>query len=737
MKMSKTFIFGCIAMVTACSGGGNEGGNSEDPTTFSSSVFIKTALVEPGEQCPNGGITVESGLDSNNNKILDADEIVETQIVCHGVDGTTGTNGSNGVDGSNGLNGLISVSDEPVGANCGAGGKKIDVGLDNNENNALDTDEITSTQYVCHGLAGTGGSTGNTDCIITTLADNSTQLQCGDQSVVLVPGNVVVSPTEISTITGGYEIVDSWQSSAGRNRLSFRNKHYLFDVTQDSEISIDITSNNTNYIYLINERGLLLGEVSNGILTRTVPAGIYTIVMATQAPNISETFTAQVIGNVSNPRKIDSDYLKRTETWANSAGRNPDSFRNHHYTFTVERDTYLDVILNSSLGTSLYLANSQGIVVASYLSGGLIGEIHTELPADTYTLVAGTHAPGRNADYTLELYGHFSNFTKVTSDMLGFQDSWSNSGGRAPASFRNDHYTVTVEQPTYLDILLQSSVGVALYLIDSQGFTVGSYQSGGLVGQVSLDIDPGVYTLVAATHAPAQAAEYTLEFFGHFTSITKTLPSAVTQITGAWVNSAGRVPDSFRNDHYEFTIESATYIDIIVSSSVGVSLFLIDSLGILQSSYASGGLTGQINTALAPDTYRLVVATHAPNQTAQYTLEMHGQYANFVSIPSQTLSVAGAWTSSGGTDSGSPDNPKYSITITEDSYIDILIESPADTYLFLIDSLGIEVLKGRSNLIAGNVEAGTYTIVAATWRENQTASFNLSAVGQVENLILQ
>ena len=67
-----------------------------------------------------------------------------------GAKGADGNDGKNGEAGEAGYSSLLSVTDEAAGTNCAAGGKRIDVGLDTNRNNALDSDEITQTAYVCN-----------------------------------------------------------------------------------------------------------------------------------------------------------------------------------------------------------------------------------------------------------------------------------------------------------------------------------------------------------------------------------------------------------------------------------------------------------------------------------------------------------------------------------------------------------------------------------------------------------
>ena len=71
-----------------------------------------------------------------------------------GPQGPTGVNGSDGANGVNGINTLINTITEPAGANCTNGGTKIEVGLDTNNNNVLDNEEInnSSTKFICNGV---------------------------------------------------------------------------------------------------------------------------------------------------------------------------------------------------------------------------------------------------------------------------------------------------------------------------------------------------------------------------------------------------------------------------------------------------------------------------------------------------------------------------------------------------------------------------------------------------------
>ncbi len=92
-----------------------------------------------GSNCENGGVRVDMGLDTNDNAILDANEILTSNFICSGIDG---------------LVSLTNVVAEPVGLNCPNGGFRINSGLDNNINGTLEENEISANAFLCNGLDG-------------------------------------------------------------------------------------------------------------------------------------------------------------------------------------------------------------------------------------------------------------------------------------------------------------------------------------------------------------------------------------------------------------------------------------------------------------------------------------------------------------------------------------------------------------------------------------------------------
>lgn len=62
--------------------------------------------------------------------------------------------------GEDGLNALISTTNIASGAECPAGGVRIQAGKDSNGNGVLEANEVLSTAVVCNGSTGASGAAG-------------------------------------------------------------------------------------------------------------------------------------------------------------------------------------------------------------------------------------------------------------------------------------------------------------------------------------------------------------------------------------------------------------------------------------------------------------------------------------------------------------------------------------------------------------------------------------------------
>ena len=68
-------------------------------------LWVLKGNVNTDNQCDNGGVEINSGLDTNQNGLLDSDEITNTEIICNGAQGPQGQPGMNGQDGADGQEG--------------------------------------------------------------------------------------------------------------------------------------------------------------------------------------------------------------------------------------------------------------------------------------------------------------------------------------------------------------------------------------------------------------------------------------------------------------------------------------------------------------------------------------------------------------------------------------------------------------------------------------------------------
>ncbi len=159
-------------------------------------ALVAVSAEGAGANCVSGGNKIEAGLDRNGNGALGRDEVATTQFVCNEVNvaastagfveasftaalrgptGPAGPAGPTGATGARGLSALVQMISEPVGANCAAGGRKVNVGVDVNANQILEASEISSTAYVCNGTNGTNGANGSNglNTLMTVVAEHA------------------------------------------------------------------------------------------------------------------------------------------------------------------------------------------------------------------------------------------------------------------------------------------------------------------------------------------------------------------------------------------------------------------------------------------------------------------------------------------------------------------------------------------------------------------------------------
>ena len=77
-------------------------------------ALLTASRVDSSEDCPAGGLILESGIDDDRDEVLDPAEVDTTTFVCDGEEGTDGQDGADGIDGQDGADGTDAASFGPV-----------------------------------------------------------------------------------------------------------------------------------------------------------------------------------------------------------------------------------------------------------------------------------------------------------------------------------------------------------------------------------------------------------------------------------------------------------------------------------------------------------------------------------------------------------------------------------------------------------------------------------------------
>jgi len=131
---------------------------------------LDDGVLEAGETCPAGGVTINYGSDQNADGTVSESEAEWSVSICNGEQGEEGDPGNDGDEGDPGQDGsevVIEVTDVEEGEECEAGGVSVAYGVDDGEGDGtaddgeLHDDEEDGTTVVCNGSAGEDGDDGS------------------------------------------------------------------------------------------------------------------------------------------------------------------------------------------------------------------------------------------------------------------------------------------------------------------------------------------------------------------------------------------------------------------------------------------------------------------------------------------------------------------------------------------------------------------------------------------------
>jgi hypothetical protein len=140
---TRTFRASLLGLCLAAVGCGDGADNVVEQPPILPSVS-NVSVGDPA--CPTGGVRVQVGADDNLDGDLDTDEVDQTSYVCNGTDMVGGEDDV-----------LVRTVTLDPGVECVAGGRRLDIGLDNGDgtgiqgNDALEDDEVDTSFLDCNG----------------------------------------------------------------------------------------------------------------------------------------------------------------------------------------------------------------------------------------------------------------------------------------------------------------------------------------------------------------------------------------------------------------------------------------------------------------------------------------------------------------------------------------------------------------------------------------------------------
>jgi hypothetical protein len=181
----RSFVAGLVLALTACSSPSNvqsvAGQNGKNAT-------VRFVPEPPGARCPQGGTAIQTGLDDDEDGLLDDNEVKQTSYLCGG-----------GGGGQSGGMSLVKLLPEEAGAKCSSGGTAVLSGLDSNADGIQGDTEVTSTQYLCHSADGQ-----NAKSYLVKLLPEAAGTNCSRSGTAVLGGvdvnaNQQLDSTEVTT----------------------------------------------------------------------------------------------------------------------------------------------------------------------------------------------------------------------------------------------------------------------------------------------------------------------------------------------------------------------------------------------------------------------------------------------------------------------------------------------------------------------------------------------------------
>ena len=450
-------------------------------------------------------------------------------------------------------------------------------------------------------------------------------------------------------------------------------RYYSFTLTEETEVTIDLTSSVDTYLYLregsatsgtaLHDNDDIESGNTDSRIVATLSAGTYTIEATTYAEDTAGSFILSVSGGGTQtpvatgctPASLPLPATGVSGTWSDDC-ESEVSGRGYarYYSFTLTEDAEVTVDLTSGVDTYLYLREGSATSGTArhsnddIESGNTDSRIVATLSAGTYTIEATTYAEDTTGSFTLSVSGggtqtpvatacNPGSITLPAADVSGTwaQDCESEVSGRGYARY----YSFTLTEETEVTIDLTSSVDTYLYLREGSA-TSGTalhdnddIESGNTDSRIVATLSAGTYTIEATTYAEDTAGSFILSVSGGGTQTPvatgctpASLPLPATGVSGTWSDDCeSEVSGRGYARYYSFTLTEDAEVTVDLTSGVDTYLYLREgsaTSGTARHSnddIESGNTDSRIVATLSAGTYTIEATTYAEDTTGSFT----------------------------------------------------------------------------------------------------------------------
>lgn len=221
----------------------------------------------------------------------------------------------------------------------------------------------------------------------------------------LIPSNILQSNTQNWGALGG-----------GGKDVTYKNHFYTFDVTEDNfSVDVELESPDTDVaLYVYDQLGQPLntsyfGDRSKYVILK-LNKGTYSVMAATVTRGSVGNYTLRLVGKAQNLQRVESQFTTVKGTWDSKTAADL-------YSVDLTPNTSpLDIELTSAETVcQIDLQNTSGTTLTNTtLANNSIHLLGKNLAKATYLIkVYPGRVSGKPGNYTLNLYGRYTNFKKL------------------------------------------------------------------------------------------------------------------------------------------------------------------------------------------------------------------------------------------------------------------------------------------------------------------------------------